>query len=166
LRTRVGSDVRVSPTRRGVFLYATSADAAAQAEQVARDVLTEHDVTAGVRTDQWNPIKESWTSHEDLMTAERAKSAATGRAVWQVRVEPPSYRELKALAQRLENEGLSTARRWRYLLAGADCEDDAHALADQIQGHSSVGSRIRVQPGVYDRPLVSAWVPGAGDVWV
>jgi hypothetical protein len=100
------------------------------------------------------------------MTAERAKSAATGRAAWQVRVEPPSYRELKALARRLEDEGLPTARRWRYLIAGADCEDDAHALADQIQGYSSVGTRIRVQPGVYDRPLVSAWVPGAGEVWM
>lgn len=165
LRSRIGSDIRVSPTPKGVFLYATSAHSAMQAEQVVREVLTEHDVSAGVRCDQWNPINQSWTSHEDLMDAERRKSAATGRAAWQVRVEPPSHHELKALAQRLEAEGMSVARRWRYLIAGAGCEDDAHVLADQIQGYSSAGTRIRVQPGVYDLPPVKAWVPGAGEIW-
>ena len=165
LDSRIGSGIRVSPTPRGVFLYATSADDAMRAEQVVREVLTEHDVSAVVRCDRWNPINKSWTSHEDLMDAERRKSAATGRAVWQVRVEPPSHHELKALAQRLEAEGFSVARRWRYFIAGAGCEDDAHALADQIQRYSSAGTRIRVQPGVYDLPPVKAWVPGAGELW-
>jgi hypothetical protein len=125
-----------------------------QAEHVARDVLAEHVVSAGVRCDQWNPIKQSWTSHEDVMNAEREKSAATGRAVWQVRVAPLFPHELKALAKRLEAEGLPVARRWRYLIVGAGCEDDAHALADQIRGYSSASTRIRVQPGVYERPPV------------
>src|SRR5260370_18204518 len=80
LRSRIGSDVRVSQTPRGVFLYATSADAAMQAEQVVRDVLAEHDVTAGVRCDQWNPIKQPWTSHEALMNAAPEKLSAPGRA--------------------------------------------------------------------------------------
>jgi hypothetical protein len=139
-----------------------------QVEQVVRDAMAERAVSARVRCDQWNPIKQSWTSHEDLMNAEREKSAATGRAVWQVHVEPPSHRELKALAQRLEAEGFSIARRWRHLIAGAGCEDDAHALADQIRGYSSVGTRIRVQPGVYDIPPVRVSQPGdgVGSIWV
>ena len=90
------------------------------------------------------------------MNAERRKSAATGRAAWLVRVGPSSHRELKALAQRLEAEGFSVARRWRCLFAGANCEDDTHALADQIRGYSSVGTRIRVQR-VYDRPRKCAY---------
>jgi hypothetical protein len=159
LRSRIGSDIRVSQTPRRVFLYAASAHSAMQVEQVARDVLTEHAVSAEVRCGQWNPIKQAWTSHEELMNAERKKSAATGRAAWQVRVEPPSHHELKALAQRLEAEGFSVVRRWRYLIAGAGCEDDAHALAGQIRGYSSAGTRMRVQPGVYDVPPVRAWVP-------
>jgi hypothetical protein len=91
------------------------------------------------------------------MNAERKKSAATGRAVWQVRVEPPSHRELKALA-----------RRWRYFIAGAGCEDDAHALADQIRGYSSIGTRMRVQPAVDDIPpvLVSQPGDGMGSIWI
>jgi hypothetical protein len=169
LRGRIGSDIRVSQAPRRVFLYAASAHSAMQVEQTVRDVLTEHAVSAEVRCSQWNPIKQSWTSHEDLMNAERKKSAATGRAAWQVRVEPPSHHELKALAQRLEAEGLSVARRWRYLIAGAGCEDDAHALADQIRSYSSAGTRIRVQPGVYDIPPVRVWVPlngGGQQIWI
>ena len=165
LRSRIGSDIRVSQTPKGVFLYATSGDAAMHAEQVVHDVLARHEVTVAVRCDQWNPISKSWTSHEDLMNAERRKTAATGRAMWQVRVEPPSHHELKALAQRLEAAGLSVARRWKYLIVGVSCEDDAHALAEQIQSYSSVGARIRVQPGVYDLPPVSVWVPGTGRIW-
>ena len=151
LRSRTSSDIKVSQTPGRVFLYASSAHAAVQAEQVVHDVLAEHDVTADVQCDQWNPISKSWTSHEHLMNAERRKSAATGRAAWLVRVGPSSHRVLKALARRLEAEGFSVARRWGYLFAGANCEDDAHALADQIRSYSSVDTRIRVQR-VYDRP--------------
>jgi len=99
------------------------------------------------------------------MDAERKKSAATGRAAWLVRVGP-SHRELKALARRLEAEGFSVARRWRYLFAGANCEDDAHALANQIRGYGSVHTRIRAQR-VYDRrPPVRIPLARGGHIWV
>jgi len=163
---RVSSDVEVSQTGMGVFLYLASAHAAALAEQVAREVLAEHGVTADVRCDQWNPISKSWTSHEKLMSAERRKSATTGRAAWLVRVGPRSRRGLKALARRLEADGFSVARRWRYLFAGANCEDDAHALADQIRGYGSVRARIRAQR-VYGRPPpVRVSAPRVGPIWV
>ena len=81
VRSRIGSDIRVSQSPRRVFLYAASAHSAMQVEQVVRGAMAEHGVSARVRCDQWNPIKRSWTSHEDLMNAERAKSAATGRAL-------------------------------------------------------------------------------------
>ena len=163
LGSRISSDIEVLQTPRSVFLYAASAHAAAQAERALRDVLAEHDVTAGVRREQWNPISGRWTSHEKLMNAERRKSAATGRAQWQVRVQASSRHELKALARGLEADGLPVARRWKYLIAGASCEDEAHALADRIQGYSPAGTRMRVQPGVYGLPLVRAWTlpPGA-----
>jgi hypothetical protein len=166
LRSRVSGDIKVSQTRTGVFLYAASAQAAVQAEQVVRDVLAGYDVTADVRCDRWKPVSKLWTSHEDLMNAERRKSAATGRAAWLVRVGPSSRRELKALARRLEAEGFSAARRWRYLFVGANCEDDAHALADQVRGYSSAGPRIRVQR-VYDRPPpVRVPLARGGHIWV
>jgi hypothetical protein len=171
LRTRISSQIKVSQNPAGAFLYAASADAAVQAEQVVRDVLAEHGVTAGVRRLRWNPISKSWTSHADLMNAERRKSVATGRAAWQVRVGPlrvgPSFHhELGALARHLEAEGFAVARRWRYLFAGANCEDDTHALADQIRGYVSAGTRIRAQR-VYDRPPpVRVHLARGGHVWI
>ena len=83
-----------------------------------------------------------------------------------MRVASLSRHKLKALAKRLEAEGVSVALRWTYLIAGASCEDDAHALADQIRGYSSVGTRIRIQPGVYDRPPVRVWVDQDGWIWI
>jgi hypothetical protein len=151
LRSRIGSGIEVSQTDRRAFLYMASALAAAQAEQVVHDVLAEHDAEADVRCDRWNPISKSWTSHERLMNAERRKSAATGQAAWQVRVGPSSHGTLKALARHLDAEGFSVVRRWRYLFTGANCEDDAHALADRIRGYGSADMRMQVQR-VYDRP--------------
>jgi hypothetical protein len=164
LRGRIGSDVEVSQGLRRVFLYTDSARSAAQVEQMVRDVLHEHAVGADVRCRQWNPIKQSWTSHEVVMNSEREKSAATGLAAWQVRVDHSSHHELRTLAQRLEAEGFSVARRLTYLVAGADCEDDAHALADQIRGYSPAGTRIRVQPGNYYVPPMPH-TPGPGAMW-
>jgi hypothetical protein len=158
LRSRISSDIEVSQTHRRVFLYVASAPAAVQAEQAVRNVLAEHDVKADVRCERWNPISHSWTSHENLMNAERRKSAGTGRAAWQVRAGPSSHRELKTLARRLEADGFSVTRRWRYLFTGANCEDDTHALADRIRDFGSVNMRIRVQR-VYDRPRL-VHVPG------
>jgi hypothetical protein len=165
LRTRLSSDIRVSQLSNCVFLYTSAANSAQQAENIARDSLAAENVTAAVRCDQWNSVDESWTSHEDFMEAERRKSVATGRAAWQVRVEHSTRHELKALAERLEAEGLSVVVRWKYLIAGANCQDDAHALADQIQHCSSIGIRIRVQPSVYYRP-VRTRVYGSGGIWV
>jgi hypothetical protein len=166
LRSRIGNDITISQARTGIFLYAASAQAAVQAERVVRDVLAGHDVTADVRCDRWNPITKTWTSHKDLMDAEREKSTATGRAAWLVRVGPSSHHELTTLARRLEAEGFSVARRWWwYLFAGANCEDDAHTLANQIRGHSSADPRIRVQR-VYDRPPpVRVPLPRGGHIW-
>ena len=158
LRDRTGTDTRIGETSARAFLYATSADAAMQVEHVVRDVLAEHHCSAAVRCDQWNAIRQSWTSHDDVMKAEREKSAATGRAAWQVRVASVSHHELKKLARHLEADGLPVALRWAYLIAGAGCEDDAHALADQIRD-SSASTRIRVLPSVYDRPPVTVRQP-------
>ena len=107
-----------------------------------RNVLTEHDVQAYVQCDRWNPISKSWTSHKDLMYAERRNSAGTGLAAWQARVGPSSHRKLKSLARRLDADGFSVTRRWRYLFTGANCEDDVHALADRIRGYTSAGMRM------------------------
>jgi hypothetical protein len=79
--------------------------------------LDGHDVQADIRCDRWNPISKSWTSHENLMNAERRKSAGTGRTAWQVRVGPSAHRELKTLARHLEAASDGNRQRSRTLQA-------------------------------------------------
>jgi hypothetical protein len=172
---RVGNDIRLSKTETSVFLYAATADDAMRAEQAAREVLAKHDVSADFRLDLWDAVNEMWRDvtaeppgqtrealrdeHEYLMDLERQRSAATGRAMWQVRVDLRSRDEVEMLARHLQAKGCRVVRRRRYLIAGADCEDDANALAQEIGGYTSTGTVIRIQRGVYGLPPIGEMAP-------
>jgi hypothetical protein len=78
-------------------------------------------------------------------------------AAWQVRVDLSSHHEVNALADRLTSGGWPVVRRRRYLVAGADCEDDADRLAQEIQGYAGSGAAVRVRKTVL-------WMPGSADL--
>ena len=82
--------------------------------------------------------------HQLLMESETEQSRATGRAAWQVRIELPSHREAVQLAGRLRAEGRPVIRRWKYLILGADNEDEAGALAEMIRQAASPDPSVRV----------------------
>jgi hypothetical protein len=46
-------------------------------------------------------------------------------------------------------------RRRKYLVAGADCEDDADRLAREIHGCVGAGAAIRVEKTLFN------WMPGS-----
>ena len=54
----------------GVFLYAATADAAATAEGMAREVLAQQGLVAEIRLDQWDPSRQAWLPPSDAATAE------------------------------------------------------------------------------------------------
>jgi hypothetical protein len=60
LRSRAGEDVTVTAGKTGVFLYAATADAAATAEDVAREVLAQQGLVAEIRLDRWDPSRRAW----------------------------------------------------------------------------------------------------------
>jgi hypothetical protein len=62
-----------------------------------------------------------------------------------------------ALADRLAPGGWPVVRRRKYLVAGADCEDDADRLAQEIQGYVGAGAVIRVEQSVFN------WMPNSVD---
>lgn len=168
LRARLGDDVEVSAGKTAIFLYASTRDAVIQAEHAVDEVLAQHDVGAGYRLERWDPVAEEWReaagespdeaeeaprdAHELRMQQERQESVQTGRAAWQVRVDLRLHGDVKALARLLAAGGWPVVRRRRYLIAGADCEDDANALAEEIRGYTPADAVIRVQRGVYGLP--------------
>jgi hypothetical protein len=160
IRGQVGQGIGVGAGEAQIFLYAGTAAAAGEAERIARDVLARHGITAESAVHRWHPIEEEWESldvpmpqtaaerqaeHQRLMDAETADALATGQAQWEVRVELGSHRQAVALARKLEGEGRTIVRRWRFLLAGAANEDAARELARQLRGEVPPDATVKVE---------------------
>src|SRR6266487_2167226 len=143
-----------------IFLYAGTEIAARQAEQAARDVLAQHDIQADFALHRWHSIEEEWENpdvampqteaerqaeHQRLEDEETAESLATGIAQWQARVELPSHHQAVALAGKLRSEGRAVVRRWRFLVVGANNEDEARELAEQIRQGAAPGATVHAE---------------------
>jgi hypothetical protein len=157
LRARLGDHIRVSSGGAWIFMWSSTMDAALEAERFARDVLAQQGVGADCWLEHWNPVVGEWRDAAFFNAAadgnaawarrqeeDRSKSAATGYAEWNVRVELRSRRDLVALAERLRSKGWPVVRRRTYLLAGANCEADLGWLVPQIQANTSADAIIRV----------------------
>jgi hypothetical protein len=169
-RERFGDRVAVGDGEEGeILLYAGTREAAAEAERVVRDLLQQHGMEAGVRVDRWHPVEERWeeedvplpstdaelqAEHERLEQDEIAESEQLGAALWEVRIELASRHDADALEERLRAESdsilpgwtFSVVRRWRYLVIGADTEDQANEVARRLKGELPPGATIQVGP--------------------
>ena len=159
-RERLGDRVSVSGEGAHVFLYSNAATAAREAEKVVRTIVAERGLRARFALERWHPIEERWedgsqpvpetaseraAEHQRLEADEAAQSQASGLAEWEVRVELPSHHAAVALADRMQSEGRTPIRRWKYLIVGANNEDDARALAKTIEGEAADG-KVTVEP--------------------
>jgi hypothetical protein len=169
VRHRLGRNVVVGSGDSQIFLYAGTEVAAGEAEQAARDVLGQLGIEAEVTLDRWHPIEEEWRSpdeamprteaerhaeHERLEDAETADSVAAGSALWQARAELGSHRDAVALAGTLQGEGYPVVRRWRFLIVGANNEDDAQALAEHIRQEAPADARVSAEPAGVRLPFI------------
>jgi hypothetical protein len=161
-RARLGGCVSVSGDGSHIFLYADSAAAAQEAEQAVRAILDADDFRAEFAVDRWHPIEERWedgsrpmpesaserdAERERRETDEEAESQASGFADWEVRADMPTHHEAVALATRLKAEGWEPIRRWKYVIVGANTEDQAHELAKTIQAEAA-DARVAVEPAL------------------
>jgi len=159
---RLGGRVAVSTGDSQVFIYADSEGAAHEAIRIVEELSGADALEAEVELHRWHPLEERWedadvplprteaereTEHQRLQQAETEESQQTGLAEWEVRVELDSHHETAELADKLTAEGLEPVRRWRYLVVGANNEDEARALADRLQDEASAGANINVEPG-------------------
>jgi hypothetical protein len=70
LGSRVGGEVSVTVGKAGVFLYAATADAAAAAQGVAREVLAQQGLAPDMRVERWDPSRGAWLPPGDATAAE------------------------------------------------------------------------------------------------
>jgi len=168
-RRKLGRSVAVGAGDSQIFLYAGTEVAARDAERVAREILARHGIQAEFALHRWHPIEEDWENpdvampqteadrqaeHQRLEDAETAESVATGTAQWEARVEFPSHHEAVALADKLRSEGRTVIRRWKFLVVGANNEDDARALAEQIKREAPPDALVQAEHSGVSLPFI------------
>jgi hypothetical protein len=156
VHTRLGGKAAIGTDgATDLFLYTHTQDAAAAARQAVTDLLASHQMTADFTVDRWHPVAEEWepadvplpaddasirAEREQVDSEETSESLASGHALYEVRVQLPSHRESVALAARLVGEGYSVARRWRFLVVGANNADQAEEFAAAIRPEAPAGA--------------------------
>jgi hypothetical protein len=158
---RLGDRVAVSADGASVFLYAGTEDAAREADRVVREVLAQRQLTATFKLDRWHPIEQEWedagaplpqtaaqreAEDERRVADETEETAETGQTGYEVLIEVPSRHEAVELAERLQSEGHPVIRRWRYLVLGANNEDQARDLAKSVQQEVPATASVRATP--------------------
>jgi len=153
-----------------LFLYTHTRDAAAAAQQSVGALLSGHGIGADYTVERWHPIAEEWeradvplpsspaevqAEREELDAEETSESVAGGVALFEVRVQLPSHRESVALATRLEAEGYSVVRRWRFLVVGANNDDQAEEFAARIRQEAPAGAVISTEEVGPGRPYTA-----------
>ena len=174
LGSGLGDQVAVSSWDTQIFLYASSAESADEAAQVAREVLARHDVSAPVRTECWSPRDQEWrdvtdepyadvaaeqqAEHEYLQEQQRERSVTSGSPAFQVRVEVPSRRDAVALAWHLAAQGWQVRPRRRSLIVWADCEDDAKGLVRALSGDGLADAYTAFRVGRVSCSYMHVWI--------
>jgi hypothetical protein len=168
VHTRLGGRVMVGTDGGNeLFLYTHTQDAAVAAQQSVSGLLASHGLGADYTVERWHPVAEEWEAadlplpstaaevraeHDHLDAEETRESVSGGVALFEVRVQVPSHREAVALAAQLEGEGYSVARRWRFLVVGANNEDQAAEFAAAIRREAPADAVISTQEVGPDRP--------------
>ena len=170
VRQRLGRNIVVGAGDSQIFLYAGTEMAATEAERTAREVLGQLGIGAEFALHRWHPVEEEWQSpgvampqteaerqaeHQRLEDAETADSVAAGSAMWQARVELDSHREAVALADKLQGEGYPVVRRWKFLVVGANNDDEAKALAEHIRQEAPSGAQVCAEPAGVRLPFIA-----------
>jgi hypothetical protein len=166
-RKRLGRRVFVSRDGSRLFLYATTEAGTREAERVVRDLVTADRLTAEIAVTRWHPVEEAWkdasvplpetdaeVEEERRRREEEEKQEAIdeGSFDWVVKVHLPSRSSATELARRLEGEGHSVHRLWRYLEIGALTEVRANELAGTLREDVPAEAEVWVEANPGDLP--------------
>jgi hypothetical protein len=126
-----------------VFVYAGARAEAEAARTVVESLVREHELEAEVGpVEQWLPDEERWDHEAQEDEDVDEDLLERGFAPWQVRIESDTHEEAVELADRLEQEGWGITRRWKYVVAGVESEDEARELAKRFHGEVEIGGEL------------------------
>jgi hypothetical protein len=163
VRAELGEGVLVTRDGPHVFLYTATQQQAEAALKTVQEALAEGEIEAHVSPiARWHSVEERWEDASEPLPGTAAETEAEharweerqaeeaeelGYAEWEVRVDLQSHRDAVGFAERLEAEGItSITRRWKYVLIGAENDDDANALAERLRAEAPAGATVRAEP--------------------
>ena len=167
-RKRIGGSVIVTRDGSALYIYAWHEESAREAERVIREQMEEDQLVGEVRLMRWHPLAEEWKDAAEPLPEDEAAAAEELRAheeevrrerrghrehPWEVVIDLPSLRDTLSLAEKLQKEGLAVKRRFRYLLVGADSEDQAIELGKRLESEAPEGSHVGIRGNPDDMPL-------------
>ena len=150
-----------------LYLYTHSQDGALAAQQSVGDLLASHGMGADYTLERWHPVAEEWEAadialpstaaeieaeREQLDAEETSESVTGGIALFEVRVQVRTHHESVALAARLQEEGYSVVRRWRFLVVGANNADQAEEFAAKIRQEAPTDAVVTTEEVGPGRP--------------
>jgi hypothetical protein len=178
LETSFRNRVVVSRDGSIVFCYANSREQAAAAQRAIENLRDQGGWSIEIDLERWHPLAERWElpdaalpgtpaelnqEHAELIQSERDESREQGFPMFEVRVRCESHRGAEELAQRLAAEGIPTAHRWKFLVAGASDEDSADSLAARIRDDAPPGTSVTVEGSIQqitrDAPYTTPFNP-------
>jgi hypothetical protein len=159
-REQVGERVIVTHDGPRVFLYTDTEPHARAVEAVAESLLIEHDLIGTMTLSRWHPLEERWEDAAQTLPAspeaeaaelahrgdaDRERSREQGYPEWDVRLTLPSHAEAVQLEARLTAEGIPVIRRSNCMIAGAETEQDAQALAQRLRDEAPSAATVEVE---------------------
>jgi hypothetical protein len=167
-RKRLGGSVTVTRDGPHMFLYATSEQAAREAERVVRELVAPEGLDAEVTLTRWHPVEEAWRDASEPLPqtdeereaerrrheeAEAAEAAREGEYDWEVHVDPPHHGDAVDLERRLSEDGLPVKRRWKHLSVGALTEESAGEIAERVRTEAPEGTEVSIGATELQHPL-------------
>ena len=126
-----------------LFVYAGSRAEAERARAVIEAELLELGTESRVGPiEHWLAGEDRWDDEPPQQFEAEQDVLEQGLSPWEVRLETASAQEAEALARKLEAEGHRVVRRDRYVLVGADSEDEARELAKRLHGEAEASGEL------------------------
>jgi hypothetical protein len=90
-------------------------------------------------------VEAKIAEHQALMATERREYHDRGAPEYEVRIDLPSHHEAVRFAKQLKSEGWPVVHRFRFILIGAEDEDEAKEILAKIRPGVPDGGKIGVE---------------------
>jgi len=126
-----------------IFVYAGSSAAAERARDIIEAELRETGAQGRVGPiEHWLADEDRWDDEAPQEFEAEQEVLKEGLSPWEVRLEAGSPEEAETLAAKLAADGYSVVRRYRFVLVGADSEEEARELAKRLHGEAEASGEL------------------------